>query len=71
MTEEEQLEVEIAILQQLDYTIAYTGSLDKLKPQSYVLLADVIAKINKRRKRLQEIKKEKKGYEHGNKKQVL
>jgi len=56
MNELEKLQIELDVLLSLNHCVAYTGSLDNLKQSSYVKFSDVVEEINKRRKRINEIK---------------
>jgi len=50
--DKEILQAQIEILEQLQPTTAYTGSLDRLEQKSYILYADVIKLLNDKRKQL-------------------
>lgn len=52
MTETEKLKVELELLLNLDYTQAFTGSLDSLRQGSYVRYYDITKMINERRQQL-------------------
>jgi hypothetical protein len=49
------LQGQIEVLEQLEYTQAYTGELGNLKQSSYVLYSDVINLLNKKRKDLKDL----------------
>lgn len=51
------IETQINLLQNLNYTQAYTGSLDKIEQKSYVLYADILKTLNEKRKELYDAKK--------------
>lgn len=50
------LQGQIEVLEQLQYTRAYTGELGNIKEKSYVLYADVISLLNKKRRSLKNLK---------------
>lgn len=56
MNEVEKLKIEIELLMSLKHVEAWTGSLDELKQNSYVLFSDVIELINDKREKLKNIK---------------
>lgn len=56
MNEVEKLKIEIELLMSLKHVEAWTGSLDELKQNSYVLFSDVIELINEKREKLKNIK---------------
>ena len=49
------LQGQIEVLEQLEYTHAYTGELGNLKQSSYVLYADVLKILNEKRKALKDL----------------
>jgi len=51
-----ELEAQIKILLELQYTTAYTGSLQDLKPKSYVLYSDITKLLNQKRLELLKLK---------------
>jgi hypothetical protein len=52
-----ELRAQIEVLLQLEYTIAYTGSLENLQQKSYVLFSDITKVLNEKRSELAKIKK--------------
>lgn len=46
------LEAQISVLLQLEYTTAFTGTLDNIQQKSYVLFSDVLKILNEKRREL-------------------
>lgn len=55
MNDKKIIEAKIELLNKLNYTNAYTGSLGKLEQKSYVLYSDILKEINLLKEELKKI----------------